>query len=76
MLGWTNSGGNTGKTMTLCKAGNRIDKTVNVRSTLLLAPSPQRRQERRLKRMMIYGCFSVDANSGIPREQNRELTTT
>ena len=50
---------------------------IGVRSTLLLAPSPQRRQERSWKiEMILDGCFSVDANSGIPREQNKELTTT
>ena len=46
---------------------------VIVRSTLFLAPSPQRRQR---KRMMIGWLFLCELCSGIPREQDRELVTT
>ena len=46
----------------------------SVRSTLLLAPNPQRRQEE--MRRKCYWLFLCGDRSRIPREQNEELTTT
>ena len=47
----------------------------SVRSTLLLVPNPQEDKKENGKKIDCER-FSVETNSGIPREQNRELTTT
>ena len=61
----------------LIGAGGLAQLVASVRSTLQVAPSPQRRQEKSCeKKMIIDWLFLCELRSGIPREQNRDLTTT
>ena len=55
-----------------------IPQPTSVRSTLD-APNPQENKDlrkRKMERIIDWGMFLCGVQGGIPREQNRELTTT
>ena len=53
-----------------------IFKLYNVRSTLVTAPNPQKDKNESGKEKNDIDPFLCGDQSGIPREQNEELTTT
>ena len=48
----------------------------SVRSTLVTAPNPQKDKNLKVGKEKVYRLFLCGDQSGIPREQNEELTTT